>query len=125
MSSQGGGNDSSVDHGHKNDDVDVDVDVAAAAAVQQKDGKGKEKFIIPSDESDGVWKDGDRLSDLSETSDQSMNEDDEDLETVEEDPFEPVYATPFTDAAGVTIEPVSLDNILPEGSCRRRRRHGN
>lgn len=86
--------------------------------------KGKEKFMIPSSEDDEAWQEGDALSDVDEDliddgkEDIDDIDDDDDLEVVEEDPFEPVYAS---GEQGVTIEPVSLDNILPEGSRRRQR----
>jgi hypothetical protein len=80
--------------------------------------KGKEKFIIPSDESDDVWEEGDELSDVSSASSSNVDEiESDEMEVVEEDPFEPVYACPSADS--MTIEAVSLDNILPSGSSRR------
>jgi hypothetical protein len=96
---------------------------------EQEEGsnaKGKERFIIPSDESDDVWREGDELSDVSTASSPPTNDvdigwDEDDLEVVEEDPFEPVYASPSADNDGITIEAVSLDNILPSGSRRHKR----
>ena len=87
-------------------------------------GKGKEKFIIPSSESDDAWQEGDAISDDEEQfSDADPHEgtpmDEDDFEVVDEDPFEPVYATPSAEADGVIVEALSLDNILPPGSRRR------
>jgi hypothetical protein len=88
--------------------------------------KGKEKFIIPpSDSSDDAWTEADGAvipsdNDCDESeSGSGRDEDAVGFEMVEEDPFEPVYATPGAEADGVVVEALSLDNILPAGSRRR------
>lgn len=81
------------------------------------DSKGKETYSSHSDESDNVWNEDDVLSDVSSESlcdDDDIGTDDE-LEVIEEDPFEPVYANPSAEGDGITIEAVSLDNILSSG----------
>lgn len=94
-----------------------------ASSEQQDDpkGKGKQKFIIPSDESDDAWQEGDQLSDEDHFSEVADEEEEEQYELIEEDPFEPVYATPSAEADGVIVEALSLDNILPAGSRRRQK----
>lgn len=86
-------------------------------------GKGKEKFIIPSSDSDDAWQEGDAISedddDVQFSDADPIEDDDDEFEVVEEDPFEPVYATPSAEADGVVVEALSLDNILPPGSRRR------
>ena len=93
------------------------------ASQQDACDKGKERFVIPSEDSDGVWEEGDPLSDVEEISVHSPSDSDEndsdEYEVIEEDPFEPVYASPSAEAEGIAIEAVSLENILPEGSRRR------
>jgi hypothetical protein len=88
--------------------------------VSKEENKNeKEESIICSDDSDGIWGEGDEQSDVSAVSSNSDAFSDV-VEIIEEDPFEPAYASPLAEDDGITIEEVSLDNILPSGTLRLR-----
>ena len=101
--------------------TDYDPEREPSAEQQITSDKGKERGVVPSDDEDDIYEDPFSTDDEydREMEEDEDEEDGEEAETVIEDPFEPVYATPGVES-GVTIEPVSLDNILPEGASRRR-----
>lgn len=95
--------------------------LSADNTIHPMDDKGKDKCQALSSESDSVYETSEDESVTEEDQGNCVasDSDSDQFEVIEEDPFEPVYTTPSAAAAGVTIEAVSLDNILPSGSRRR------